>query len=54
MATKLNASEPSVRLLVFRLRTKFREQLRREISRTVETPEEVAGEIARLQGVLAG
>lgn len=53
VATKLNASEASVRLLVFRLREKFREQLRREVSRTVETPEEVAGEIAWLQGVLA-
>jgi DNA-directed RNA polymerase specialized sigma24 family protein len=53
VATKLKASEASVRLLVFRLRTKFREQLRREISHTVETPEEVDGEIAWLQSVLA-
>lgn len=53
VATKLKASEASVRLLVFRLREKFREQLRREVSRTVDSPEEVAGEIAWLQSVLA-
>ncbi len=53
VAAKLKASETSVRVLVFRLRTKFREQLRREVSRTVESPAEVDGEIAWLQGVLA-
>lgn len=53
VAVKLNASETSVRLLVFRLRAKFRDQLRREISRTVETAEEVESEVAWLRGVLA-
>ncbi len=53
VAAKLNASETAVRLLVFRLRTKFRDQLRREISRTVETPEEIESEMTWLQSVLA-
>ncbi|MEI6537650.1 MAG: hypothetical protein WCN98_20065, partial [Verrucomicrobiaceae bacterium] len=54
VAAKLNASETAVRVLVFRLRTKFRDHVRREISHTVESPEEIAGEISWLQRVLAG
>lgn len=54
VARKLDSSETAVRLLVFRARTKFRELLRDEVARTVESPGEVAGEMEWLKGVLAG
>lgn len=53
VATKLRATEVSVRLMVSRLRAKFRDLLREEIARTVEGPEEVAAELEWLKGVLA-
>ena len=53
VAKKLQASQTSVRLLVFRLRGRFREELRREISQTVDSAEEVESEIAWLRGVFA-
>jgi RNA polymerase sigma-70 factor (ECF subfamily) len=53
VATKLRATEVSVRLMVSRLRAKFRDRLREEIARTVATPEDVAGEMEWLKGVLA-
>ena len=52
VAAKLNATETSVRLMVFRLRGKFRDQLRREISRTVDG-DDVESEITWLRSVLA-
>lgn len=54
IAVKIGSSEASARILVFRLREKFRELLREEIAQTVLTPEEVDAELAWLQGVLAG
>ena len=52
VARKLDSSETAVRLLVFRMRAKFRDLLREEIARTVGTPEEVAGEMEWLKSVL--
>ena len=52
-ASQLRATEISVRLMVCRLRAKFRDLLRDEVARTVRTPEEVAGELAWLKSVLA-
>ena len=54
VAVRLRATEVSVRLMVSRLRAKFRDLLRDEIARTVEGPEEVAAELAWLKGVLTG
>lgn len=54
VAAKLESSETAVRLLVFRARAKFRELLRDEVARTVESPGEVASEMEWLKGVLAG
>lgn len=53
IARKLGSSEAATRILVFRLRTKFRDLLREEVARTVLTPEEIPGELAWLQSVLA-
>ncbi len=52
VAAQLRATEISVRLMVHRLRAKFRELLREEIARTVESPAEAAGEMEWLKGVL--
>ena len=52
VALQLRATEVSVRLMVSRLRGKFRELLREEIARTVEGPAEVAAELEWLKGVL--
>jgi RNA polymerase sigma factor (sigma-70 family) len=53
VAQKLEASETAVRLLVFRMRTKFRALLHDEVARTVLAPEEVPGEMNWLRSVLA-
>lgn len=53
VAARLRATEISVRLMVHRLRAKFRELLRDEVARTVESPREVAAELEWLKGVLA-
>jgi len=53
VAAQLRATDVSVRLMVSRLRAKFRDLLREEIARTVATPEDVAGEMEWLKGVLA-
>lgn len=50
---KLEASETAVRLLVFRLRGKFRDRLREEVTRTVADAAEVPGELEWLKSVLA-
>lgn len=52
VAGQLRATEISVRLMVHRLRARFRDLLREEIARTVEGPEEVAAEMEWLKGVL--
>jgi RNA polymerase sigma-70 factor (ECF subfamily) len=53
IAQKLGATETAAGVLVFRLREKFRALLREAISDTVLTPEEVPGEMAWLQSMLA-
>lgn len=52
VAQQLDASETAVRLLVFRMRTKFRELLRSEVARTTESPADVEGEVEWLKSVL--
>jgi RNA polymerase sigma factor (sigma-70 family) len=52
IAGKLGSSETAARLLVFRLRTKFRDLLRTEVSRTVSSTGQADEEIAWLQSVL--
>jgi len=54
IAEKIGSSEVATRLLIHRLRVKFRTLLREEVAHTVLTPEEIPGELAWLQGVLAG
>ena len=54
VAAQLRATEVSVRLMVSRLRAKFRELLREEVARTVLVPADVAGELAWLKSVLMG
>ena len=52
IAQKLGSSEAAVRVLVHRVRGKFRELLRGEVTKTVLSPEEVASELIWLQNVL--
>ncbi len=52
VAEKLDASETAVRLLVFRMRSNFRELLREEVARTVHAPQDVAEELEWLKSVL--
>lgn len=53
VARQLGASETAVRLLVFRLRSGFRQMLREEVGRTVLTQGEIDQEIDWLKSVLA-
>ncbi len=53
VAAKLDSSETAVRLLVFRLRGRFRELLRDEVARTVGGPEDVEGEMDWIKSILA-
>jgi len=53
IARQIGSSEAATRILIHRLRVKFRTLLREEVARTVLTPEEIPGELAWLQGVLA-
>ena len=53
IAQKLGSSEAGTRILIFRLRTKFRDLLRDEVAHTVLTEKELAGELTWLQSVLA-
>lgn len=53
VAEKLDSSETAVRLLVFRMRAKFRELLREEVARTVSSPEDVEGELEWIKSILA-
>lgn len=52
VARTLDSSETAVRLLVFRLRTKFYELLRREVARTVASAGEVENELQWIRSVL--
>ena len=53
IAAKIGSSEVATRILIHRLRVKFRTLLKDEVARTVLTPEEIPGELAWLQSVLA-
>jgi RNA polymerase sigma factor (sigma-70 family) len=53
VAQNLDSSETAVRLLVFRMRAKFRELLRDEVAQTVSAPNDVASELEWLKSVLA-
>ena len=52
VALQLRATEVSVRLMVSRLRAKFRELLREEVARTTESPAETEAELEWLKSVL--
>jgi RNA polymerase sigma factor (sigma-70 family) len=54
IALQIGSSEANSRIMIHRLRAKFRELLRNEVAVTVLTPEEIPEELAWLQGVLAG
>lgn len=51
-ARRLQITVPALRMLIFRLRERFREMLTREIRQTVVTEEEVRSELAHLLRVL--
>lgn len=53
LATQLSSTEGATRLLVMRLRRKFRDLLEQEIARTVATPTDIPTELARLRSMLA-
>lgn len=53
IATKIGGSEANARILVFRLREKFRDLLRAEVAITVSSPEEVQSEMDWLLAALA-
>lgn len=53
IAAKLGSSETATRILIHRLRTKFRDLLREEVARTVLKAEDIPGELAWLQSILA-
>lgn len=53
IATQIGSSEAASRILIHRLRVKFRSLLRDELALTVQTPEEIPGELAWLQDVLS-
>ncbi len=48
IATRLNLTEPAVKMAVQRLRARYREILRAEIADTVASPEEIEEEIRHL------
>ncbi|MBE2284922.1 MAG: hypothetical protein IAE77_15790 [Prosthecobacter sp.] len=52
MAVKLGSTPGAVRLLVHRLRKKFRDLLEREIAKTVMKPEDIEEELAWLRKVM--
>ena len=53
LAAQLGSTEGSARLLIYRMRRKYRELLEAEIARTVTAPAEIPGELAWLRAVLA-
>lgn len=54
LAAGLSMTEGAVRVAVHRLRSRYREVLRVQISQTVSSPEEIEPEIRHLMRVLAG
>jgi len=53
-ATALNLSEGTARVVVHRIRKRFRELFREEIAQTVATPKEIDDEVRHLMRALAG
>ena len=53
LARELNSTEGAVKVMIHRLRKKFRQSLRREISQTVNNPDEVGDELRYLIEILA-
>lgn len=53
IAEKIGSSETATRILIHRLRVKFRSLVREEVARTVLHPDEIAAEMAWLQSVVA-
>ena len=54
IAQQIGTSEGGSRILIHRLRGKFRDLLREEVAQTVLAPEEVPAEMAWLQTILTG
>lgn len=54
VAAQLRMEENALKVAVHRLRKRFREQLRLEVSRTVSSPEEVDAELRHLRSLLSG
>jgi RNA polymerase sigma-70 factor (ECF subfamily) len=54
LALEMNTSEGALKVAIHRLRKRYRELLRREISDTVADPVEVESELRFLATVLAG
>ena len=54
VAARLKASETAVRVLVFRMRTRFRECLRDTVATTVQDPAETESEIQWIVSILTG
>lgn len=48
LATAIGVSEPSLRMMVFRMRKRYRSLLREEIAQTVADPSEIDDEINHL------
>ena len=53
LAAQLGSSEGSARLLIYRMRRKFRELIEAEIARTVSDPADIPGELAWFRAALA-
>lgn len=52
VAARLKASETAVRVLVFRMRTRFRDRLRETVANTVDNPAEVEAELKWIASTL--
>jgi RNA polymerase sigma-70 factor (ECF subfamily) len=53
LAAQLGSTEGSARLLVYRMRRKFRELIEEEIARTVTDPAQIPGELVWMRAALA-
>ena len=53
VGVRLRVEENAVKVAVHRLRKRFREQLRLEVSRTVSSPDEVDAELRHLRSLLS-
>jgi DNA-directed RNA polymerase specialized sigma24 family protein len=54
IAAAMGTTEGATKVAVYRLRTRYREMIRSEISQTVDSPDEVEDEIRRLFEVMSG